>query len=155
MSQNMSILLKKAYPVFIALSVFLLICISISSSYLTFQKTSKDVAETNVEEMVTAWEKRQRKIRLLLPDNGVIGYLADWDIPEYESGAKDQEVEFILAQYTVAPLVLERGTNHELILGNFSDDGDPLKLQHIQDVFGIRLIHKYSNELFIFKGKGQ
>jgi len=56
-------------------------------------------------------------------------------------------------QYSVAPVVLERGIDHELVLGNFNDNGDPGKIQYIQEHFGIRLLKTYSNELFLFQGK--
>jgi hypothetical protein len=155
MTKTISQIIKIAYPVIVVLSIVGLIGISFYSAILTFRTTSKEAAEMDGDEMVTAWEKRLRKLRLILPDHGVIGYLADWDIPDYQYGDKDQEVEFILAQYTVAPLVLERGINHDLILGNFNDNGDPQKIQGIQNYFGIQLQESFSNEFFIFKGKGQ
>jgi hypothetical protein len=155
MSKTISEIIKKAYPVIVVLSIVGLFGISIYSSIFTLRATSKDVAEMKEDEMVTAWEKRLRKMRLILPDHGVIGYLADWDISNNKYGARDQEVEFILAQYTLAPLVLERGTNHDLILGNFNDNGDSQKLPDIQNYFEIQLLNKFSNEFFVFKGKGQ
>ncbi len=85
-------------------------------------------------------------------NHGVIGYLADWDIPNAKYGSSDQEVEFLLAQYTVAPVVLERGADHELILGNFSDNGNPAKIDNVQEIFGVSLIQPYSNEIFLLKG---
>jgi hypothetical protein len=155
MSPKAAQIIKRVYPGIVVFLIVVLIGTSIYSSILTFQGTSKDIAETNGEEMVTAWEKRLRKVRQILPEHGVIGYLADWDIPDYKYGASDQEVEFILAQYTLAPLVLERGTDHEVVLGNFSDNGDPQKIQNIQNYFDIQLIDKFSNEIFVFKGLGQ
>jgi hypothetical protein len=55
-------------------------------------------------------------------------------------------------QYTVAPVVLERGADHELVLGNFSDNGDPTKIDNVQKIFGVSLVQPYSNEVFLFKG---
>ena len=155
MFEKILLAIKKVYPYLVALAVILIIGLSFYSSLQTFQTTSKDVAELKGDDMVTAWDKRLRKVRLLLPGHGVIGYLADWDIPNYKYGPSDQEVEFLLAQYTVAPLVLERGIQHDLVLGNFNDTGDPQKLQDVQNYFGIQLIKAFSNEIFLFKGMGK
>jgi len=155
MFEKILLAIKKVYPYLVASAVILLIGLSFYSSLQTFQTTSKDVAELSGDDMVTAWDKRQRKVRLLLPGYGVIGYLADWDIPNYKYSPSDQEVEFLLAQYTVAPLVLERGIQHDLILGNFNDTGDPQKLRDVQDYFGIQLVKSFSNEIFLFKGMGK
>jgi hypothetical protein len=155
MVENFSPVFKRAWFFLVLLAVALLIGISFYSSIQTLKSTSYDAAEMVGDDMVTAWDKRLRKVRQILPDHGVIGYLADWDIPDYISGAKDQEVEFILAQYTLSSLVLERGIHHDVVLGNFSDDGDSQKIQRIQEVFGIYLIEKFSNEIFIFRGPGQ
>jgi hypothetical protein len=155
MVENFSPVFKRAWSFLVLLAIALLIGISFYSSIQTLKSTSNDAAEMVGDDMVTDWDKHLRKIRQILPDHGVIGYLADWDIPDYITGAKDQEVEFILAQYTVAPLVLERGIRHDVVLGNFSDDGDSQKIQRIQEVFGIHLIEKFSNEIIIFRGPGQ
>ncbi len=120
------------------------------NSYQTAVSAGQDVAG---DDMVTAWDKRLRKVRLLLPEYGVVGYLADWDIPGYTFGSSDQEVEFLLAQYTVAPVVLERGADHQLILGNFGDNGDPSKIENVQKQFEIQLLQPFSNEIFLFEGK--
>lgn len=120
-----------------------------------YQTASLAAGDVKGDDMVTAWDKRLRKIRPLLPEYGVIGYLADWDIPGGTFGSSDQEVEFLLAQYTVAPVVLERGASHAIILGNFSDNGDTSKLKNVQGTLGIRLTQPYSNEINIFEGAGK
>ncbi|HEX7555973.1 MAG TPA: hypothetical protein VF338_05065 [Leptolinea sp.] len=132
----------------------ILCCLSVYSSLNTYKVAKAAVGDGSSDDMVTAWDKRLRKIRPMLPEYGVIGYVADWDIPGSVFGSSDQEVEFLLSQYTVAPVVLERGTDHDLILGNFSDNGDPTKLENVQQKLGISVLQPYSNEIFLFK-KGE
>jgi hypothetical protein len=132
--------------------LIILLCLSMYSAFVGYQRASAASEGMEGDDMVTAWDKRLRKVRQFLPDHGIIGYLADWDIPNAKYGSSDQEVEFLLAQYTVAPVVLERGADHELILGNFSDSGNPEKIDNIQEIFGVSLIQPYSNEIFLLKG---
>ncbi|HEX7555861.1 MAG TPA: hypothetical protein VF338_04500 [Leptolinea sp.] len=143
--------IQKAYPFFIIAAILILLGLSAYSSFHAYKVTSDSASGIAETDMVTAWDKRLRKVRLLLPDQGIVGYLADWDIPGYNYGSSDQEVEFLLAQYTVAPVVLERGTKHKLVLGNFSDNGDPQKIPNIEAQFGIHLVQTYSNEIFLFE----
>jgi hypothetical protein len=141
----------------IALSLLLVVLagLAIYSSIRDYQTASAAARDLNGDDMVTAWDRRLRKVRSILPESGVIGYVADWDIPGYTYGSSDQEVEFLLAQYTVAPVVLQRGTDHNLILGNFSDNGDPTKIDKVQEQLGIKLLQAYSNEIFLFEGKAK
>ncbi|GAP21099.1 hypothetical protein [Leptolinea tardivitalis] len=103
-------------------------------------------------DMVTDWDRRLRKFRLDLPESGIVGYLSDRDIPGYKYGIRDEEVEFILTQYTLAPVVLERGANHKVVVGNFRDDGDPEKIKRVEKELNVKLIKAYSNEIFLLEG---
>lgn len=67
----------------------------------------------------TAWEKRFEPVKESLPFKyGVIGYVADWDIPGSSYDPANSEAEHILTQYTLAPIVVSRDTSHEWILAN-------------------------------------
>lgn len=145
--------IKRAYPFLVIGTIGLFLGLSVYSSISTNKIATEAAGEIVNSDMVTAWDKRIRKVRQILPDHGIVGYLADWDIPNYTYGSSDQEVEFVLAQYTVAPVVLERGTEHSLILGNFNDDGNPNKIKNVEKLFGIRIITAFSNEIFLFEGK--
>ncbi|NMB54876.1 MAG: hypothetical protein GYA15_09255 [Leptolinea sp.] len=131
----------------------LLAGLAVYSSIHEYQTASAAANEVKGDDMVTAWDRRLRKIRSLLPESGIVGYVADWDIPGFTYGSSDQEVEFLLAQYSVSPVVLERGVNHKLILGNFSDNGDSTKIEKVQTLLGIKLLQPYTNEIFLFEGQ--
>ncbi len=144
---------KKHLPVIFALII--LLALSLYSTFESFNLSVIATQDLPEVDMVTAWDRRMRRIRPLLPDHGIIGYLADWDIHDVKFGSSDQEVEFLLAQYSVAPVVLERGAGHDLILGNFNDSTDPAKMEKIQTTFGITLLEPFSNEFSIFSGVKQ
>jgi hypothetical protein len=148
----MGVNINRLHKIVTAAVVVVLLGLSLFSAFAGYKMASESSQGLNGDDMVTAWDKRQRKVRQLLPDYGIVGYLADWDIPGAKYGSSDQEVEFLLMQYTIAPVVLERGADHELVLGNFSDNGDPNKIDNVQKIFGVSLIQSYSNEVFLFKG---
>ncbi len=56
-----------------------------------------------------------------LPDNvgGEIGYVADWDI-DPNANSIDQDEEYVLTQYTLAPIIVKRGDSYEWIIGNLT-----------------------------------
>ncbi len=147
-------MLKPSGKIYRFIVTFFLIAmagLTLYSSVQGYRLATASVDGLTGDDMVTAWDKRLRKVRNILPEYGTIGYMADWDIPGYKYGSSDQEVEFLLAQYTVAPLVLERGSDHDLILGNFSDNGDPQKMENVQKQLGLRIIQPYSNEIFLME----
>lgn len=57
--------------------------------------------------------QRFASLRKQLPTRGVVGYFG-------ESGNSGTE-DYYLAQYSLAPLVVERSLNHPLIIGSFPD----------------------------------
>jgi hypothetical protein len=67
-------------------------------------------------------------MKAALPTRGVVGYVG-------ESG--DPVADYYLAQYALAPLVIDRSPNHPLVVGNFpgSSPGTPDHLQ-LQADFG-------------------
>lgn len=146
---------QKIHKITLSVLLVLLATLAIYSSFQSYQTASAAARDLSGDDMVTAWDRRLRKVRLILPESGVIGYVADWDIPGYPYGSSDQEVEFVLTQYTVAPVVLERGADHKLVLGNFNDNGDTTKIEKVQEQMGIKLLKAYSNEIFLFEGKAK
>ena len=60
-------------------------------------------------EAIATWEARLVPARKVLPfDRGVIGYVGDWDVPGVSYALWDQESEYLLTQYALAPLVLKK-----------------------------------------------
>jgi len=71
---------------------------------------------------VDEWEKRMRPVRDYIPDDvAQLGYVADWDLPNSVTDPVDQDTEFVLTQYALAPRIVQPGLEHEWIIGNFLD----------------------------------
>ena len=75
------------------------------------------------EAFFTQWEKRFEPIKASLPFKyGVVGYVADWDIPGVHYDPADTEAEHVLTQYTMTPIVVSRNINHEWVIVNLNAD---------------------------------
>jgi|SRR6266571_6201130 len=77
---------------------------------------SKDWREFDPNQLgndgITVYEKRFDRLRGVLPPRGVIGYVSDSD---------QYNIEYFLAQYTLAPLTLDPKQSHDLVVGNFAN----------------------------------
>lgn len=99
---------------------------------------------------VSKWEKRvQVSLTHIPPDVSELGYVADWDVPNSGYNLIDQDNEYTLTQYALAPRIVQRGLNHEWIVGNFTFGGyqdwldknlSSYKLINLG--FGIYIIHR-------------
>ena len=102
---------------------------------------------------VSTWEKRVKSVLDHIPsDTQVIGYVADWDIPGVDYNLIDQDTEYTLTQYALAPRIVKPGLDHEWVIGNFTDPGfrawldEQLPSYEITEIgFGIFVIHKTSS----------
>ena len=70
---------------------------------------------------VTKWEVRFQAVKKLLPfKRGVIGYITNSDVPGAKYDVNNEEGEYTLTQYTMAPIILVRGDNQEWTLANLN-----------------------------------
>ena len=96
-----------------------LVLSALSYAFQAFNSTTEFDADG--DETIERWDERFAKLKEKLPvKHGVVGYLADFDVAGIESSLADQEAEYILAQYSMAPIVLARSTHYEWIIGNLS-----------------------------------
>jgi hypothetical protein len=113
---------------------------------------AKWIAETTSIDTVSKWEERIQPVLKHLPDDvNVIGYIADWDLPDMEYNLIDQENEYTFTQYALAPRAVQPGLEHEWIIGNFTNkdfrawlDRNISSYEIIELGFGIYLIHRTS-----------
>jgi len=89
--------------------VAFLACCLLSSARLVIDapkpgSTPSDVAKRS--------DQRFARLKAALPERGVVGYIGESGTP----GLPD----YYLAQYALAPLVLDHSANHALVIGNFS-----------------------------------
>jgi hypothetical protein len=77
-------------------------------------------AEYNASEPVAEWESRFVRLKKIFPlTRGTVGYISDPDVAGYAYGP-DDDLEFLLTQYTVAPIIIKKGANFEWNIGILS-----------------------------------
>lgn len=73
------------------------------------------------DDPVADWEKRFEPLKKRLPFvRGVVGYISDADVPGVTFSSPNDQGEYVLAQYVLAPLVIVRGVEQEWNVGNLS-----------------------------------
>jgi len=102
---------------------------------------------------ISKWEKRVRPVVDHIPSTVTeLGYVADWDIPDSGYDLIDQDNEYTLTQYALAPRIVQPGLDHEWMIGNFTDadfrswlDKNISSYKIIEIGFGIYVIHRTSS----------
>ena len=134
-------------------AIFILVTFSIFVALRTgVQVRAKWIAERTSIDTVSKWEERIQPVLKHLPDDvSVIGYIADWDLPNMEYNLIDQENEYTFTQYALAPRAVQPGLEHEWIIGNFTNkdfrawlDQNLSSYEITEFGFGIYLIHRTS-----------
>lgn len=92
--------------------VALLLAFSLFSMYqLVFASTH--IGDTGSERL-DLWEADMGRVREAIPvDRGVVGYISEEDLDNAEFAFWDNETEFMLTQYALAPLILKKGLASE------------------------------------------
>ena len=104
------------------------------------------------QDAASTWPERLLLVQQDLPPAGVIGYISEQDYPGAPFSPTDQDEEFVLTQYVMAPLILDRGSvRHEFVLGNFSNPYD----YDFETVLGVYLIYDYGYGIYLFGGSEQ
>ncbi len=137
-----------------------------SRLFMLMKGWNPQAAETNE---VSIWENHLHSVKQELPV-GVdhVGYLAEWDFPDHQlpPGLErtgyttewdlpvayrdiDALNEFRLTKYVLAPIIVDRGSNYNWIIGNFSQQKfkpwlhDTIGSYEIKEIgWGIYLIHR-------------
>jgi hypothetical protein len=108
--------------------------------------------DSQTSDSVSKWEKRVKPVVDHIPSSVTeLGYVADWDIPDSGYDIIDQDNEYTLTQYALAPRIVQPGLDHEWMIGNFTDKGFRSWLDRnlasykiIEIGFGIYVIHRTS-----------
>jgi hypothetical protein len=109
----------------VALLIFIFGCLL---STVRVLKEAPRPSQPSTDGVAHRSDLRFAAMKAALPTRGVVGYVG-------ESG--DPVADYYLAQYALAPLVIDRSPNHPLVVGNFpgSSPGTPDHLQ-LQADFG-------------------
>ncbi len=101
---------------------------------------------------VTQWQARLERIKQDLPASGVVGYISEQDMENMPFDAVDSDEEFVITQYSLAPLVLDRGNaQHAYVIGNFNITPDEEAL--LEPYFGVKMIGSYGMGIYLFAGE--
>ena len=132
----------------LVLGMMIIIVVGITSNLEFFHRADSLIeAGKPYIDGITLWENRMALLKKELPGTGVIGYLADWDIPGQGENS-DLETEYRLTQYALAPVVVARGSNYGIVVGNITVtkfDGE------LEEYFRLLLQHEYGNGLLLLR----
>jgi len=125
------------------------ILVAATNGWTAFARWNRN---SQVGDSVSKWEKRVKPVLDHIPSAITeLGYAADWDIPGSGYDIIDQDNEYTLTQYALAPRKLQPGLDHEWIIGNFTYTGfrnwldKNLASYNIIEIgFGIYVIHRTS-----------
>jgi hypothetical protein len=103
----------------ISLVLLLAVCLYSSAAYLIENIKAWD-ASLITDDGASVWDARLSELRADLPtDVQVVGYVSDWDVlPDYNY--PDNETEYVLTQYAMAPVIVARGGDREWIIVNLA-----------------------------------
>jgi len=104
-------------------------------------------------DQISAYERRFDQLRRVLPSRGVVGYLGHPQLTGSSSAeAKAASLlhfrRYLLAQYSLAPLLLIEGTDPEVVVGNF----DPEAVYPAPD--GFRVTGDFGDGVILFRRSG-
>jgi hypothetical protein len=95
------------------------------------------------------WDTRLADLRADLPtDVKVVGYISDWDVlPTYHYA--NNETEYVLTQYTMAPVIVVLGADREWVIVNLRPKDfetwrktQPPNIEVTDYQLGLFLVHK-------------
>jgi hypothetical protein len=98
--------------------------IAVASVYASIQNliSTRELGSIS-EDPVAQWEVRFGPLKEQLPFfRGVVGYISDSDVPGAAFDPANDEGEYILTQYALAPIIIVRGTNQEWNVANLSNE---------------------------------
>ncbi|MGZ6315870.1 MAG: hypothetical protein ACXWNQ_01295 [Anaerolineales bacterium] len=113
--KNPGVLLRRSvFALFLVLEIFV--------GWKNFQDIS--AGEKAAGEPVAEWERRLIPLKKIMPfTTGVVGYVSDSEDLGIDYYNPDDQIEYTLTQYVMAPVVVRKGADHEWIIGNLSKQG--------------------------------
>jgi hypothetical protein len=103
---------QRSRRVIIAALTFV-VCSLLSSGRILWDARTPSLVKNSSIDVAERSDQRFAAVKTFLPQRGVIGYIG-------EPGALARG-DYYLAEYALAPLVVDDSTNHSLVLANFPD----------------------------------
>ncbi|HLV86884.1 MAG TPA: hypothetical protein VKV39_07910 [Candidatus Sulfotelmatobacter sp.] len=117
----------------VSATVFVLCCL-LSSARLAWN--AGKASDSN--QVALRSDPRFAALKAALPAHGVVGYVGD---PGQSPG------EYYLAQYALAPLVVDHSVNHSLVVGNVSKTA-------FAPTSNLALVHDFGNGVLLLANEG-
>jgi hypothetical protein len=101
--------------------LFLILAASVAAGFRNLAST-KDLGSIT-DDPVADWEQRFAAVKARLPfERGFVGYISDSDVPGASFDPANDEGEYVLTQYAMAPVILIRGTMQDWNIANLSTE---------------------------------
>ncbi len=97
--------------------------------------------------------KMANRLKLLearLPAYGTIGYLSERDVAGWNADPIDQDEEFVMTQYALAPRIIERGAGPALVIVNLPYQ-TPAEMERVISPFHLKLVEKFDFGLYLYQ----
>lgn len=98
-------------------------------------------AYSGPKDAITMYEERFTGLKEALPADGVYGYITDAD---------SQDMEYYLAQYSLAPRVITKDKKLPYVIGNFHS---PLSLQDPSVFLPLVMVTDFGNGIVLFRNE--
>ena len=122
----------------IASVLFIFVCLLSSARLVIDAPTPASVKESSGE-ITKRSDQRFSALRAALPERGVVGYIGDPGTPAL--------ADYYLAQYALAPLVVDHSVMHSLVIGNFPAASNRVPSNDLQ------LVKDFGDGVLLFSGK--
>lgn len=133
----------------ISLLSLLLLCIYIVQGTFRQVLSTYRLYRVDSDPMIN-WARRVEGIKEdVSVTTRILGYVTESDMPWYSLNEIDRDEEFVMTQYFLAPLILQPGLNHPLVIGNLAGEEGIVKVA--EDYFGMRLISPYRGGIYLFQ----
>jgi hypothetical protein len=131
-----------------------IVLIVLASLYASIRNliATKDLGSFT-DDPVADWEVRFGPIKEQLPfKRGVVGYISDSNVPGAAFNAANDEGEYVLAQYVLAPIIIVRGTDQEWNIGNLDKPAFDIWSRSNQGQFEVI---SFKDKLYLFHRVGK
>jgi hypothetical protein len=133
------------------IAVLAVLLYAAASTFKWVHLATARTAQTGPDQ-ISAYEHRFDQLRRVLPSRGVVGYLGHPQPTGSSTEAKAASLlhfrRYLLAQYSLAPLLLIESTDPEVVVGNF----DPETVYPAPD--GFRVTGDFGDGVILFRRSG-